>query len=472
MILQRAVFIEKTKLSWSGSHLGKSGESGGQEAGMPEKTAWFFLLSGFCALLFVCIFANTAVSADSDSSEETEAPLCPQDEIKNIMLDEDNSIARNMKNKCKTDHEDVLSHCTVEGLAKIQTISGIGQVAGSAIGVSQADGSPKSAKRAMDIAKVVSYSMAGVNTAVGARCLVYINRCVKSCDRAEKTAECLEIKKLEPISTSPPPLVPHQPDAAIKSLEKVMEYRGKCKSLKSNAYAALAQGAMHAAAGIVHGKMADALGDPDKEAGDDDENKADEPQPGELVMPASYNPTGVEGFQPTDSGNGQGEGTLAGNPEGAGGAPPPDGDIGNEGGDEMDVAEETASTALTGNSGASRSPAAGAARLPLSRSGKVRKKRTGDEGEFALADDSQSSGGFAGGFAGSSDSHYGSGGGYYSDDEDFQGSGDLKKLSDKKKEEDKLKHSKEAIGGKHENIFEKASKIIAAYCREGPIQCE
>ena len=103
---------------------------------------------------------------------------------------------------------------------------------------------------------------------------------------------------------------------------------------------------------------------------------------------------------------------------------------------------------------------------------------SGDGGDTGSFDDEEidpegtfsSGGGYGGDFQGSSSNHYGSGGGYGYADDETGGFGGIKTPAEKKKEE--LKQLKASIGGKHENIFEKASKILSAYCMEGPLKCE
>ena len=97
-----------------------------------------------------------------------------------------------LKKKCQEDYESVQGYCTQEGLANIQAVSAGGQAVSQTVSVLKADGTPKSARNAMNMSKTVSYGLGALNSGIGAKCLVNIKSCTNSCQKVEKQKRCLE----------------------------------------------------------------------------------------------------------------------------------------------------------------------------------------------------------------------------------------------------------------------------------------
>ena len=386
-----------------------------------------------------------------------------------------------LRKGCEKNFESVQSFCTEQGLAKIQALSAVGQTVASAVSIVKANGKPESAKKAMDLSKNVSYGLGALNAGVGMKCLSNIGSCSKSCGQAERTKECLEEvqRELAAAGTAiPAGLVVTQATQAIppyiESLTKVDGHKKQCILLKGNAYAALAQGAAHGASGLIQGEIAKTMGQ-EKEK-EEEVAKAPPTTPPPVPKLPSI-PELSDG--PSFGEGGDGTGDLAGfQVNGGPGAPPVEEDPENlfngNNGDNEDLSDMGYIGSYSGDSsgGNSGRGVAGAMPSPFSGGGGGGDS-AGEEGEDLLgSSDFSSGGGYGSGFHGSSGNHYGSGGGYYSSLAGGRlGKGSKKKPLAKKKAE-KLQKLKDSIGGKHENIFEKASRIISAYCMEGPIKCE
>ena len=420
--------------------------------------------------------AAEAADADEDTtaSEEEEKPDETCKQVKGLLRGNQAQLQKDiskLKKKCKADYESVKGYCTQEGLANIQAISAGGQSVASAVSILKSDGSPGSAKKAMNMTKTVSYGLGVLNTGIGAKCLANIKSCTSSCGKIDKITECLERLKFDPTVVGPPTtfIEAEQIETQyIEPLSKVEGHTGECKGLTSNAIAALAQGALHGVTGMIHGEIAKTLGQGDKDTLDEGEPEDPASEP---TVPKMPTPQGL----PTPSNVGTnsvgGAAKLTGNtPSMGAGLTPEDEDEfdPSQYGDEEEDSNfgRNPSGSLSGNSPGSNSSlpvSYGAAPSSSGRDG-------GSSGEEELEPEASfSSGTGYAGFQGSSSNHYGSGGGYDSDEE--MGAGSLAKSPAEKKKEE-LKRLKESIGGKHENIFEKASKIIAAFCLEGPIKCE
>lgn len=389
-----------------------------------------------------------------------------------------------LRKGCEKNFESVQSFCTEQGLAKIQVLSAVGQTVASAVSIVKANGKPESAKKAMDLSKNVSYGLGALNAGVGAKCLSNIGSCSKSCGQAERTKECLEEvqRELAAAGTAAIPAGSVFLQAAraipsyVESLSKVEGNKKKCVLLKGNAYAALAQGAAHGASGLIQGEIAKTMG----QEAEKEEEFAEAPPP-TAPPPVPELPSIPELSNSPSFEEGDGTGAFAGFQGNGGSVAPPSleedpedlfngNNVGNEDLSDMGYIGSYSGSSPGGNSGRG---VAGAMPSPFSGGGGGGGDSAGEgEEDLSGGSDFSSGGGYGSGFQGSSSNHYGSGGGYYSSLAGGRLGKGLKKKPLVKKKAEELQKLKNSIGGKHENIFEKASRIISAYCMEGPIKCE
>ena len=390
-----------------------------------------------------------------------------------------------IKKKCQEDYESVQGYCTQEGLANIQAVSAGGQAVAQAVSVLKSDGTPKSAKNAMNMSKTVSYGLGALNAGIGAKCLANIKSCSNSCGKSETTKGCLKQLKLDPYFATTPPASTVTPDIIqtqyIEPLSAQDNHKGECKRLTSNAIAALAQGALHGVTGAIQGEIAKTFGQ--KKTEDESDKELEETVASEPELPETPTLAGNPNTWTAGTNSAPGVGKFAGNQNPTISPDTEIEDDDNEFGPSEYTSQEEGNSpgAFVGNNDGS-SGSSGSSRAPASIPRGGYGSSNGDgEGADSFEEEDQidpegtfsSGGGYGGGFQGSSDNHYGSGGGYgYADDEigGFRGLNSAKSPAEKKKEE--LKRLKDSIGGKHENIFEKASKILSAYCMEGPLKCE
>ena len=395
-----------------------------------------------------------------------------------------------LKTQCQKDYERVQSYCTEKGLATIQMISVGGQTVANAVNILKSDGKPESAKKAMGMSKNLSYGLGALNAGIGAKCLSNISSCSGSCGSAEKTKECLQtFKDTTEASTTlaPNPLATtaiSKAGALIGKLEKVDGYALSCKQLKSNAYAALAQGALHGATGLIQAEMEKNLGREVEEENADTESEAfNPPEPNPPESPTLSGEPGVNLNDGDTTDNTDEVGQFAGNqinknPSNSGEDSADDIGEGYRDIDSISGTEGTFSGDPYGSSGSSSTGSIGD--IPFS-SGDAG-QGTGSAGNLNENEEETGNGRYrgAGSFAGSAFSGGGSGGGdYYGGDDGYyeeeplagEGLDSLEDIEENKKE-DELEQLKKSIGGKHESIFEKASKVLANYCMEGPLKCE
>ena len=451
----------------------------------------FFNWSGVMYAVLACLLLNTPVLFAADTSNEEEKPDSFCLKVKGHFKDRQGfkKHISKLKKKCQGDYESVQGYCTQEGLANIQAVSAGGQAISQTVSVLKADGTPKSARNAMNMSKTVSYGLGALNSGIGAKCLANIKSCSKACGEVEKTKGCLEemtsdqtyltgefVRNPESAADDIKAGITLIQEEYIEPLSKQDSYKAECKKLTSNAIAALAQGALHGVTGAIQGEIAKTFGQKDAEdEGELEEIPTPEPNlPSTPTLGGNPNP-----WTPgTKNPSGGGAGSLAGNQNPPVSDTPPGEDDIDFDPNEYVGSEEGIHGGFTGNSGSSGGSRAPASLPRFGGSGSLG-DGGGDTGSF---DDEEidpegtfsSGGGYGGDFQGSSSNHYGSGGGYgYADDETGSYGGiktPAKSPAEKKKEE--LERLKASIGGKHENIFEKASKILSAYCMEGPLKCE
>lgn len=430
-------------------------------------------------LFFGMGLSPSAASADPSEDEQNSCGIT----VDNISKKK--KQISGLKNQCQKDYEKVQSYCTERGLATIQMISIGGQTVANAINILKADGKPESAKKAMGMSKNLSYGLGALNAGVGAKCLANISSCSSSCDSAEKTKECLETVKNTAAATATPAntAVTSIAEKLIAKLDKVDGHKLACKQLKSNAYAALAQGALHGTTGLIQAQMEKNLG---REAESDKESSAESeafnpPEPNPPETPTLSGEPGVNLNDVTDKASDSTEaGQFAGNQINQ--ESPTESDDFEDGYRDMDSVSESPGAFVGGSyPGSSGSPSGSSigGNIPLSAGQEATGSDNSTEGEEGSQWRRNYGNEGAGSFSGSGFSGGGSDSGgddYYDDDDGYYDEplgGDLKKEdSEEKKEEEELEQLKKSIGGKHESIFEKASKVLSNYCMEGPLKCE
>ena len=402
----------------------------------------------------------------------------------NIVNDAANKKATAMKKQCRKDYERVQTYCTEKGLQTVQVVSVGGQAAVGAISVLKSDEKTNSAKRTAGLSKKLSYGMAALNTGIGAKCLMNIKSCVKSCGAAEQTIECLQTKKEAAASSGPPGAAAvSQYQLLIETLGEAAPYERKsaCKQLKSNAALAIAQGVVHGALGMIHAKVERQLG---SAAAKEKEGEEEETLPDDPVAPPSApqfqsvleGPAVTEGtavgFQP-------GAADFAGNKSGQADQAPVEEKDWSGFGEENETEEEAAAGFSSGGNGAFAASPSGGSSPSLSSGGggggDDKKKSSGDfagdkgwnKGSFAGGSPASSGGAYDDGYDGEDDEGY-----YESLSLDEETEEAAEEGEDIAEEEPAGGEETEQIGGKQEDIFQMASKILSEYCLSGPLRCE
>ena len=382
----------------------------------------------------------------SEESAESEAAgqiTCP-----------DPSTAGKRAALCKEKYRKARSFCTEEGLSKLNMANALGQSAAGGLAAAKAGSEkPGSAKKAMEMASKISYGMGVVNAAIGVKCLSNVKGCMKICNQASnEMSQCN-------MNAFAAPLYAAQ---SLKILSGVSpeEKTTDCASMKTAAYAALAQGALFGLTGLGQKTVAEKLGD----GSEDKENEGDASPP--QFQAAEQTNVILGDGDDNSSSEDQGIGSVTGNLDNPP-TPPPDS------GDSDDIAYED-SGAYAGSSGFggpqgahSQGSHAGVGSLAGSSGLGAGGLPKGEGKGFYIANrrfGSPGGGGRTSGLYGSG----AAGGGLF---DRAPSGGKRRDAGPLEKEKEKLKKLKNSISGKHENIFDKASKIITAYCRKGALKC-
>ena len=396
----------------------------------------------------------------------------------NVIKGDAEAKATAMKKQCRKDYDRVQTYCTEKGLQTIQIASVGGQAAVGAISVLKSDEKTNSAKKTAGLSKKLSYGMAALNTGIGAKCLMNIKSCVKSCGAAEQTIECLQTKKEAAASNG----AAAEYQLLIETLgeAKPGERKSACKHLKSNAVAAIAQGAIHGAMGMIQAKVERQLGSAADKENEEAEEESVPYDPDALPSAPTFPPIVEDpGITSANSAIHSGAGEYAGNKTGHADQATDDNedfsDFSNE-----DETEGEAPFPSDGNGGLSAPSSGGGP----GRDGALSSSADGAGGNKDKEASDFNKGG-SGSLAGASPL-YGGGGdhddGY--DGEDEEGYYEPLDLNDEAEEEDGEDMAEEErameedggeeerIGGKQENIFEMAAKILSEYCLSGPLRCE
>ena len=455
----------------------------------------FFTLTHLFYKITILVFLSVFLSV-SEASPESDSKSDPKEDTKKSCGITPTNISKKTKQisgikvQCQKDYERVQSYCTEKGLAAIQMISMGGQAVANAVNILKSDGKPGSAKKTMKVSKKLSYGLGALNTGIGVKCLANINSCSNSCGSAEKTKECLQTVKetaeqtsaISPSARAIYSTAISSAEKFIAKLDKVDGHSLKCKRLKTNAYAALAQGALHGATGLIQAKMEENMGRAtDTDADDSDNNDSEAfnpPEPNPLETPTlSGEPSVNINDTPEDTSAGQ----LAGSQISSKSATESDGDLNDDFDDgyrDMDsVSDSTGKDFSGGTYGGSGSPSSGGSigNIPFNTGESDSPVEEDEEDEWNENNEyggeaSFSGSGFSGGNGGGSGSYGDDNSGYYESSGENPDGDDLD-LEEKKKDEE-MEQLRKSIGGKHESIFEKASKILANYCMEGPQKCE